>query len=192
MTNLLKNSAIIGAAALSVTIAVPAQAQEMGTSNPMTGQAQMMYTPEMIMDFAGEDIAAMIAEMEAQGYEITDISRTILGRIKVMMQNDEHSRSMFFSRSTGELKQDFIMPMNMGNAQETMNNMMGSGSTNGSNNGSMGNMGGSTSGNMGGSTGNNMGGNSSGNMGGTSNNNMGGSNMGGSSNSGSNMMGSGN
>ena len=190
MTNFLKNSAIVGAAALSVVLAVPAQAHE-STVNGTTEQSHMMFTPEMIMDFAGEDIAAFIAEMEAQGYEVTDMSRTFLGRIKVMMENDEHARNMFFSRSTGELKQDFIMPMNM-------NNMMGSGSTNGSNNGSMGNMGGST-GNMGGSTGNmggstpgNMGGNSSGNMGGTSNNNMGGSNMGGSSNSGSNMMGSGN
>ena len=175
MTNFLKNSAIVGAAALSVVLAVPAQAHE-STVNGTTEQSHMMFTPEMITDFAGEDIAAFIAEMEAQGYEVTDMSRTFLGRIKVMMENDEHARNMFFSRSTGELKQDFIMPMNM-------NNMMGSGSTNGSNNGAMGNMGGSTG---------NMGGNSSGNMGGTSNNSMGGSNMGGSSNSGSNMMGSGN
>lgn len=168
MTNFLKNSAIVGAAALSVVLAVPAQAHE-STVNGATERSHMMFTPEMIMDFAGEDIAAFIAEMEAQGYEVTDMSRTFLGRIKVMMENDEHARSMFFSRSTGELKQDLIMPMNM-------NNMMGSGSTNGSNNGSMGNMGGNSSGNMGGSTGNTMGG----------------SNMGGSSNSGSNMMGSGN
>lgn len=181
MTNYLKNTVLIGAAALAVSLAAPVQAHET-TVNGTATQAHMNFTPQMIMDFAGADIAAMIAEMEAQGYEVTDMSRTFLGRIKVTMQNDEHMRNMFFSRTTGELKQDITMPMNMGTGQ---GGMMGSNAGSGS----QGGMSGNASGGMGGS------GNAS-NMGGSGNaSNMGGSggasNMGGSSNGGG-MMGNGN
>ena len=178
MTNYLKNTVLIGAAALAVSLAAPVQAHET-TVNGTTTQAHMNFTPQMIMDFAGADIAAMIAEMEAQGYEVTDMSRTFLGRIKVTMQNDVHMRNMFFSRTTGELKQDITMPMNMGTGQGGMNGMMGSSSGSGSQSG----MSGNASGGMGGS------GNAS-NMGGSVS--IGGSvSMGGSSNGGG-MMGNGN
>ncbi|MDP7152097.1 MAG: hypothetical protein QGI08_12185 [Paracoccaceae bacterium] len=178
MTNYLKNTVLIGAAALAVSLAAPVQAHET-TVNGTTTQAHMNFTPQMIMDFAGADIAAMIAEMEAQGYEVTDMSRTFLGRIKVTMQNDEHMRNMFFSRTTGELKQDITMPMNMGTGQGGMNGMMGSNAGSGSQSG----MSGNASGGMGGS------GNAS-NMGGSVS--IGGSvSMGGSSNGGG-MMGNGN
>ena len=178
MTNYLKNTVLIGAAALAVSLAAPVQAHET-TVNGTTTQAHMNFTPQMIMDFAGADIAAMIAEMEAQGYEVTDMSRTFLGRIKVTMQNDEHMRNMFFSRTTGELKQDITMPMNMGTGQGGMNGMMGSSSGSGSQSG----MSGNASGGMGGSGGaSNMGGSVS----------IGGSvSVGGSSNGGG-MMGNGN
>merc|ERR1711916_251535 len=146
MTNYLKNTVLIGAAALAVSMAAPVQAHET-TVNGTTTQAHMNFTPQMIMDFAGADIAAMIAEMEAQGYEVTDMSRTFLGRIKVTMQNDVHMRNMFFSRTTGELKQDITMPMNMGTGQGDMNGMMGSSSGSGSQSG----MSGNASGGMGGS-----------------------------------------
>ena len=178
MTNYLKNTVLIGAAALAVSLAAPVQAHET-TVNGTATLAHMNFTPQMIMDFAGADIAAMIAEMEAQGYEVTDMSRTFLGRIKVTMQNDEHMRNMFFSRTTGELKQDITMPMNMGTGQGGMNGMMGSSSGSGSQSG----MSGNASGGMGGSGGaSNMGGSVS----------IGGSvSVGGSSNGGG-MMGNGN
>lgn len=178
MTNYLKNTVLIGAAALAVSLAAPVQAHET-TVNGTATLAHMNFTPQMIMDFAGADIAAMIAEMEAQGYEVTDMSRTFLGRIKVTMQNDVHMRNMFFSRTTGELKQDITMPMNMGTGQGGMNGMMGSSSGSGSQSG----MSGNASGGMGGSGGaSNMGGSVS----------IGGSvSVGGSSNGGG-MMGNGN
>ena len=47
------------------------------------------------------------AELQAQGYEILEINRTWLGRLRILAENDEIRREIVFNPGTGEILRDY-------------------------------------------------------------------------------------
>lgn len=55
-----------------------------------------------------ETVAEVIQILRQDGYTVTDIGRTFLGRIRIEAVSDTHLREVILSASTGEIKQDAI------------------------------------------------------------------------------------
>ena len=55
-----------------------------------------------------ETVADMLRTLESEGFVVTDIGRTFLGRIRIEAVSDGYVREVILSRSTGEIKQDAI------------------------------------------------------------------------------------
>lgn len=51
----------------------------------------------------------VVAALEAGGYRVDDISRTFLGRVRIVASNRHHRREVIISRSTGEIMSDMIV-----------------------------------------------------------------------------------
>ncbi len=51
----------------------------------------------------------VVAALEAGGYRVDDISRTFLGRVRIVASNRQHRREVIISRSTGEIMSDMIV-----------------------------------------------------------------------------------
>lgn len=53
--------------------------------------------------------AAVVAELEARGYEIMSRSRTLLGRVRIRAATATHIREVVIHQSTGEILRDAIV-----------------------------------------------------------------------------------
>ena len=53
--------------------------------------------------------AAVLAELEARGYEIVSRSRTLLGRVRIRASTESHIREVVLHQSTGEILRDAIV-----------------------------------------------------------------------------------
>lgn len=53
--------------------------------------------------------AAVLAELEARGYEIVSRSRTLLGRVRIRAATESHIREVVLHQSTGEILRDAIV-----------------------------------------------------------------------------------
>ena len=51
----------------------------------------------------------VVASLEAEGYEITDVGKTWLGRIKIVATSKANLREVIVSRTTGEILSDVIV-----------------------------------------------------------------------------------
>lgn len=49
----------------------------------------------------------IVMQLEEQGYTDIVVSRTLLGRLRVVAQNKTHERELVFNPTTGELLRDF-------------------------------------------------------------------------------------
>lgn len=65
---------------------------------------------------AGETVVAqtqtyidVMAQLEASGYEVINVSRTWLGRVKIEARNQIHMREVVVSSSTGEVMSDVVV-----------------------------------------------------------------------------------
>lgn len=106
-----KKTALMTTAALAIALAAPVQAQQANTNTDVNAEAstQVEISPEAVVEYAGERAAVVILELQEAGYRVSDMSKTLLGRIKVTVQNEVHTRQIFISRATGEVKQDLIV-----------------------------------------------------------------------------------
>jgi uncharacterized membrane protein YgcG len=60
---------------------------------------------------AGTEIAdPVIAQIQAEGYTISDVTRTWLGRIVITAQMDSSQREIVLNRTTGEVLRDRMFP----------------------------------------------------------------------------------
>lgn len=57
---------------------------------------------------AAESVRDMIKILESEGFVVTDIGHTILGRVRIEAVTDGYLREVILSRSTGEIRQDAI------------------------------------------------------------------------------------
>ena len=69
--------------------------------------AAMLAVPAAAQDIRGEIEAALVA----QGYEIVQIGRTWLGRLRVVAQNDEIRREIVVNPTTGEVLRDYSVSL---------------------------------------------------------------------------------
>jgi len=80
---------------------------------------------------AGDDAARIVRELAASGYRVTEIRRSFLGRIRLILENDEFEREIVISNSTGEIKRDTVVSRvgaaNGGNGQTGGGNVNGGG-----------------------------------------------------------------
>lgn len=54
------------------------------------------------------DTEAVIWLLRSEGYEVTEISRTLLGRIRIAATNGAFDREVIISRTTGEIRYDGV------------------------------------------------------------------------------------
>ena len=66
--------------------------------------------PARAQDPAQDPAQAMIAELQAQGYLSFEVSRTLLGRIRVLATRPEGLREIVFNPATGEILRDYWDP----------------------------------------------------------------------------------
>lgn len=60
---------------------------------------------------AGPDVAdPVIARVEAEGYSVSDVSKTWLGRILITAEDDQNLREIVLNRTTGEILRDRLFP----------------------------------------------------------------------------------
>ncbi|MER2507215.1 MAG: PepSY domain-containing protein, partial [Amaricoccus sp.] len=50
----------------------------------------------------------IVAQLRGQGYEVVDVRRTLLGRIKVEAVSEGRKREIVFDRTTGEILRDYV------------------------------------------------------------------------------------
>jgi hypothetical protein len=110
--------AIIASATLVLAIGAPLQAQELDTSTTTQLEAQVPFDIQYVTDYAGERAAEMVVALQDAGYQVTDMSRTFLGRTKITVQNEIHMREIVLGRRTGEVKRDAIIEPNVQQASE--------------------------------------------------------------------------
>ncbi len=162
----------------------------------ITGRTQMPHVTSLIKPLVAaivllgtpagaESVPQVIRALKGQGYKVTDVSRTWLGRIRIEAVRENVIREIVMSRSTGEIKQDALFERGAAQSDTTRtsaaSNSGGKGKSGGNgNSGSNGNSGGhgnsAGNGNSGGESG---GGNSGGGGGGGGGNSGGGRNGGG-------------
>lgn len=53
--------------------------------------------------------AGIVAALKSEGYVVYDSSRTLLGRIKVVVGNGAYYRQIVISRTTGEIRNDTLL-----------------------------------------------------------------------------------
>ncbi len=101
-----------------------------------------------------ETVQDVIRTLQSEGYTVTEVGRTFLGRIRVEAVLGDVRREVILSRSTGEIKQDAIFE-SAGSGGSTGAAASGNASSNS-------NAGGNGNGNSGGNGGGNSGGNGNG------------------------------
>jgi hypothetical protein len=52
----------------------------------------------------------IIAEIREQGFEITRVQRTWLGRVRIIAQNPSYRREVVIDPTTGEIRRDLLIP----------------------------------------------------------------------------------
>ena len=50
----------------------------------------------------------IVAQLRGQGYEVVEVRRTLLGRIKVEAVSEGRKRELVFDRTTGEILRDYV------------------------------------------------------------------------------------
>lgn len=57
---------------------------------------------------AAEPLDDIVASLRAEGFEVRQVTRTWLGRIRVEAVNDRYQREIVFDRVTGEVMRDYL------------------------------------------------------------------------------------
>jgi hypothetical protein len=96
--------------ALGFTAPTASQAQE--ATALATAEADAAIDLQAVIEFAGDRVGAVVAKFQALGYHVVDMSRTLLGRIRLTLENAFEVRQIVVSRSTGEIMYDATLATN--------------------------------------------------------------------------------
>jgi len=88
------------------TLAVPLSAAPVHTAMPQQRLADMVTVDMHVVQ--SRTLEDVIFQLQTAGYEIEDITRTFLGRLRVVARNDGTRREIIMSRSTGEIFSDTV------------------------------------------------------------------------------------
>ncbi len=113
--NLFEKRAIFLSAILFLSIAAPISAQQTA-SNDRRSYTQVIFN------------------LEDEGYQVTELTTTLLGRVRIIARNSVHLREVVVSRATGEIKSDVILKifaLNSGDAKATTTKSISSTATGG-------------------------------------------------------------
>lgn len=80
------------------------QAEE--SAEPMGEQVDLQRQIQII---SGHGEVAIVAELEARGYEILSRTRSLLGRIRIQAQSETHRREIVLHQSTGAILSDAVV-----------------------------------------------------------------------------------
>lgn len=132
----------------------------------MSGQPAMTDTVQgHLLMAASQAHLAVIQMLKENGYTVVSVKRTFLGRAKVTVSNNLHTREIIVSRSTGEVMHERTVSGQTQSAKSRASEGTGNGKSNngnGNNGGGNGNGGGNNGGGNGNGGGNNGGGNGNG------------------------------
>lgn len=95
------------------------------------GRDAMLRGLLVVLALAGPAAAApldqVVGQLEAQGYEVREVKRTWLGRVRVEAVREGRRREVVFDRVTGEILRDYVQPRDA--ASETRSSGSGRGRT---------------------------------------------------------------
>jgi len=74
-----------------------------------TAQSNSSVTAQEMLVAQNQTYLDVMANLEASGYEVLEVSRTWLGRIKIEARNNLHLREVVVSTSTGEVMSDVVV-----------------------------------------------------------------------------------
>ncbi len=94
---------------LALGVAMPTVSQAQDATSVASAEAEASIDLDAVIEFAGEQVGAVVAEFQALGYQVVEMSRTLLGRIKLTMANAFELRQIVVSRSTGEIMYDAVL-----------------------------------------------------------------------------------
>ncbi|MHA6261937.1 hypothetical protein ACXYMO_01945 [Arenibacterium sp. CAU 1754] len=61
---------------------------------------------------AGSDVAApVVTQVEQQGYAVSEVTRTWLGRVLITARSETHLREVVLNRTTGQVLRDQLFPL---------------------------------------------------------------------------------
>ena len=80
------------------------------TSTLQPAEAETAFSTATV---ASQTHYAVVEALKARGYTVVNVKRTLLGRIKITVENENPIREIVVSRSTGELKNARVIE-NMG------------------------------------------------------------------------------
>lgn len=67
------------------------------------------FDPSILSDPTVERALPVIQALEAQGYTIVSINKTLLNRVRIRAQNSDYLREIVVSPSSGEILRDAIV-----------------------------------------------------------------------------------
>jgi hypothetical protein len=78
--------------------------------SPAASQAQGTEAPSIIIEELPEfRYLDVIKALDDAGYRIMSVSSTLLNRVRIRAQNDQHLREVIVSRSTGTVLRDALL-----------------------------------------------------------------------------------
>ncbi len=97
-------------AATAVLIAVlPAYAPAATANAQAEGRVQAIATMDNFTVAQVQSYLDVIVQLEANGYTLDSVEKTLLGRMKITAHNRVHVRELVVSRSTGEVMRDTVV-----------------------------------------------------------------------------------
>ncbi len=100
---------VFTAATAALIAALPANAPAATAKAQAEGGAQAIATMDNFTVAQVQSYLDVIAQLEANGYTLSSVERTLLGRMKITAQNRVHVRELVVSRSTGEVMRDTVV-----------------------------------------------------------------------------------
>ncbi|MEX0971261.1 MAG: hypothetical protein WD046_12535 [Paracoccaceae bacterium] len=81
----------------------------MAQSASVVGQGNSSFSAGETVVAQNQTYLDVMAQLEASGYEVVEVSRTWLGRVKIEVRNQLHLREVVVSNTTGEVMSDVIV-----------------------------------------------------------------------------------
>lgn len=99
---------------IALTVGLVLSAPTTLVASPLAGAAPLI---------AQQAYQSVIAALRKEGYRVTEVRRTLLGRIRIIVRNGKYVREVIVSPNTGEVKSDrvvtFLTTDASGNVVET-------------------------------------------------------------------------
>lgn len=100
---------VLTAATAALIAVLPAYAPAATATAQAEGRVQAIATMDNFTVAQVQSYLDVIVQLEANGYTLDSVEKTLLGRMKITAHNRVHVRELVVSRSTGEVMRDTVV-----------------------------------------------------------------------------------